>query len=280
LLVKTKALGEIDWSKTYAPDNPYNTGHAAIGVAPAGLQVTTSDNGYVAFGSCYVGQYNLACILKTDKDGNVGFCKVINDNARAYEEIIEGGQQTDDGGYVLVGHSSNGAPHGYMALIIKLNAAGDWQWSRTFQYTAKGYGAEAYAIRQLADHGYVMGGLLVNDISKVSTHGFWMARLNADGDEVWSHDYAEQDIIGYCNALAETPEGDILAVGGSHVGQMTLAKFSAAGTFLWDFNDESLPDAVGNDLVLTDDGGCVVVGSNNTGGSTLLMKVSDVYTVD
>ena len=281
LLLKTDASGEIEWSKSYAPENPYgDPGEPAINIMPAALQVTAPDGGYVAFGSCYVGLYNLACILKTDEHGEVEFCKVINDNARAYEQIIEGGQQTADGGYVLVGRSSNGAPHGYMALIIKVDAEGDWQWSKTFQYTAKDYGAEAYAISQLADGGYVIGGLLVNNITKVSTHGFWMARLNASGNEVWSHDYADQDIISYCNALAETPDGDILAVGGSHIGQMTLAKFSAAGAFLWDFNDESLPEAAGNDLVLTDDGGCVVVGSAGTGGSTLIMKVNDVYDPD
>jgi hypothetical protein len=281
LLLKTNAAGAKEWAKAYAPVDPYNStpGTLAINIIPAALQVT-SDGGYVAFGSCYVGAYNLACILKTDTHGNLEFCKVINDNARAYEQIIEGGQQTADGGYVLVGRSSNGAPHGYMALIIKLNASGNLEWSKTFQYTAKGYGAEAYAISQLADGGFVIGGLLVNNISKVSTHGFWLARLNASGNEVWSHDYAEQDIIGYCNALAETPDGDILAVGGSHIGQMTLAKFSAAGTFMWDFNDESLPEAAGNDLVLTDDGGCVVVGSAGTGGSTLIMKVNDVYNPD
>jgi hypothetical protein len=279
LLLKTDASGEIEWSKAHAPDNPYSPGDPAINVHPAALQVTT-DGGYVAFGSCYVGVYNLACILKTDGDGEVEFCKVINDNDREYEQIIEGGQQTADGGYVLVGRSENGAPHGYMALIIKLDADGNWQWSKTFQYTAKDYGAEAYAIRQLADGGYVIGGMLINSISKPLTHGFWMARLDASGNELWSHDYAEQDIIGYCNALTETPDGEILAVGSSHLGEMTLAKFNAAGAFLWDFNDEGLPEAEGNDLVLTDDGGCVVVGSARNGGNTLVMKVNDVYDAD
>ena len=279
LLVKTGATGEVAWSKTYAPDNPYDPGHLCVGNKPGALQVT-GDGGYVAFGSSYVGTYSLASMLKTDAAGNLDFVKVINDNAKAYDEYIVGGQQTQDGGYVLAGYSENGSPLGYLALLMKVDEDGNLEWSKTYQYPPDNHGAQGYCVTQTSDGGYVLGGLLVNDIGKSSSHGFWMTKVDDNGDQVWAHSYLNEDIIQYANAVCETPQGDILAAGGSHIGEMTLAKFTSAGTFLWDFKDADLPHATANGLVLTDDGGCVMVGSGNTGGPTLVMKVNDVFAVD
>ena len=277
LLVKTSPTGTVAWSKAYAPENPFVAGQLCSSSEPNALQVT-DEGGYVAFGSSYVGQYDMASILKTDADGNVTFCKVIEDKKK-YQENIMGGQQTQDGGYVLAGYSDNGSPKGHLALLIKVDESGNWQWSKTYQYPPDNHGAEAYCVTQTADGGYVLGGLLVNDIGKVSTHGFWMTRVDGSGNQVWEHSYAGLDTLGYSNAICETPQGDLIAGGGDARGYMAIAKFTGGGGLLWTFSDDSLPTATANAVTLTDDGGCVVVGSG-IGGGTVIMKVNDVYAED
>jgi hypothetical protein len=277
LLVKTDTAGQVEWSKAYAPDNPYDPGEYCVANEGSALQVT-SDGGYMALGSSYVGGYHLASILKTDADGNQEFFKVINDNAKAYEQVMVAGQQTQDGGYVLCGHSSNGAPHGYMALLIKVDAAGDLVWSKTYQYEAGDHGAEAYGVTQTADGGYLLGGLLINDITKVSTYGPWIAKVDLNGDVVWMRAYGNTT-VHYPTAFEETPQGDFVVAGAASAGPMMLAKFTAAGNLLWNFSDDELPNTTGRALTLTGDGGCMVVGSGISGG-TLIFKVNNVYAVD
>lgn len=275
LLVKTTPGIGIEWSKAYAPVNPYDAGGAlCVANQPAALQVT-ADGGYVAFGSSYVGGVSLASILKTDAAGNVQFHKVINDQSREVEELIEAGQQTADGGYILAGHGSSDA-HGYMAVLIKLDAAGNLEWSETYQDTVGGHGAEAYAVVQTADGGYVMGGELINDIAKVSTHGCWIAKVDADGAVLWFQDYGHGNTVHYPNALAETPQGDLLAAGEDSFGKPLLAKFNAQGGLVWNFTDERLPGANGKALALTADGGCAVTASGISGG-TVVFKVDNVF---
>jgi len=40
LLVKSDEAGNVAWSKSYAPDNPYSPGHYCVNNAPAALQIT------------------------------------------------------------------------------------------------------------------------------------------------------------------------------------------------------------------------------------------------
>jgi hypothetical protein len=275
LLAKTDAAGNILWSKAYAPVNPYDAGGDLCATnRPAALRVT-ADGGYVAFGSSYVGGVSLASILKTDAAGNVQFHKVINDQSREVEEIIEAGQQTADGGYILAGHGASDE-HGYMAVLIKLDAAGNLEWSKTYQETVGGHGAEAYAVVQTADGGYVMGGELINEITKVSTYGCWIAKFDASGDTLWFQDYGHGNTVHYPNALAETPQGDLLAAGEDPFGKPLLAKFNAQGGLVWNFTDERLPGANGKAIALASDGGCVVTASGISGG-TVVFKVANVF---
>jgi hypothetical protein len=279
LFVKTDATGEVVWSNTYAPENPYSPGDYCGPNLPYALDIT-SDGGYMAVGSSYVGGYNLASILKTDANGDLGFVKVVNDNAKAYDESIVTGQRTSDGGYVLCGYSDNGSPLGHLALLIKLDSDGDLEFSKTYQYPPENHGAEAYAVTQTADGGYVIGGELINEISKVSTYGCWLSKVDANGDVVWIRAYGHAMTIHYPNAIKETPQGDILAAGANNMGAMTLAKFTNSGSLIWNYSlPDGLPTAFANAMTLTDDGGCVMVGSAVT-GSTVIAKVNHAFHVD
>jgi len=276
LLVKTDSEGDVEWSKTYSPDNPYSAGQKCVINHPGALDVTT-DGGYVIFGSSYVGMYSLASIVKTDGDGNVEFNKVIDQDGRDNEQIIEDGQQTMDGGYVMCGHGSNGSEHGYLAILIKLAADGALEFSRTYQYTAGGYGAEAYGMTQTSDGCYVMGGELINSITKALTHGCWFQKVDAAGDILWTQYYAHgQETLHYPLDFVETPQGDILAVGSNYQGYMALSKYTASGILIWNFVLDNLPGGTAKDLTLTSDGGCVIVGSGVSSGC-VVVKIARAF---
>lgn len=279
LLVKTNDTGEVVWSRTYAPVNPFVTGQLCIRNIPGALDVT-SDGGYFIAGSSYVGGFDMASVLKTDANGEVEFLKIINDNDKDYNQIITDGQQTLDGGYILTGFSDNGSSHGYLALLIKLDAAGNTVFSKTYQYIPEDHGATSYAVAQTMDGEYVIGGILVNDITKVLNHGFWMARLDENGNLLWEQALGSTGGIYYPRTIAETPQGDLVAGGADGTGSMAVSKFSPAGALLWNFSlPAELPKAAANDLTLTADGGCVVVGSGISAG-TIVAKINNVFPVE
>ena len=275
VLLKLDSQGNYVWDKSFAPDNPYTPGKPCSPTVSGELCVC-SDGGFFAAGSSYVGGYVLASVLKTDAAGNLEFCRVINDNAKAYDQHIEAGQQTADGGFVISGYSANGSPHGYLALLIKLDADGLLEWSKTYQCVELGYGATSYAVTQTADGGYVLGGLLVNDITKVLNHGPFLAKTDEYGELVWMRAYGGSATVYDLRDIEETPQGDLL-VCGNKSGKLILSKFTANGDLLWNFVMTELPSVVGHDLELTPDGGCIMVGSGPTGGPTVVVKINNVY---
>lgn len=283
LLVKTDSTGGVVWSKAYCPDNPYKPGYFSSITIPFTLQVTR-DGGYVASGSSFAVYdtahkkgYYLASILKTDADGKVQFVKIINDNAHDYNQIILAGQQTQDDGYVLTGYSNAGSSAGSLALLIKLDSAGELQWSKTFQDTTESYGAQAYALTQTEDGGYVIGGELVGPIGKaVDTHGCWLGKFDANGDNVWFRYVGDAASIHYPNTFKETPEHDLLATGFLSDGKMGLTKFTSDGYLLWNYRFTDMAGMAGNDLALVPDGSCVVVGSS-TNTTTVVAQLTNVF---
>ena len=279
LLVKTGPSGDVSLSKVYAPVNPYAAGQLCINNEAGTLDIT-SDGGYFVAGSSYVGGYDLASVLKTNANGDVEFLKVINDNAKAYDQIITGGQQTFDGNYILTGYSDNGSPRGYLALLIKLDASGEPLFSKTYQYVPGGYGAIAYAIAETMDGGYVIGGDLVNNIGKVLNHGPWLAKFDINGDLRWEMMIPDAYNLFMPGAIEETPQGDLLVGGKDRTGTMAIAKLNAEGSLIWThLLPAELPKASVNDNPLTEDGGCVAVGSGISSG-TLVAKVANVFTAE
>ena len=278
LLVKTDSSGNEVWSKAYAPDNPYSVGNKCIINYAYAMQVT-SDGGFMAAGNSYVGAHHLATILKTDSAGNLEFIKVINDNNREYTQEIRSAQQTSDGGYILCGYTSD-APSGDMALLIKLNSAGNLEWANNYQDVADGYGAAAYTVTQAADGTYLLGGDLLNSIitvtkgqenSKTLGHGGFLAKVDSDGDLIWLKKYDKRTYT-----LEETPQGDIVVGSAYNAGEMMLAKFDSNGDWLWNYVLDTLPHANPNDIELTTDGGCMMVGSGISSG-TVIAKINNVF---
>jgi len=182
--------------------------------------------------------------------------------------------------YILTGYSENGSPQGYLALLIKLDRFGGLLFSKTYQYVPGGYGAIAYAVAETVDGGYVIGGDLVNDIGKVLNHGPWLAKFDADGNLRWELALPQEYNLFTPQAIEETPRGDLLVGGKDKTGAMAIAKLNAEAGLIWTFTlPAELPKGSVNDITLTEDGGCVAVGSSN-GSGTIVFKIANVFTVE
>lgn len=114
------------------------------------------------------------------------------------DDHLQAIQQTDDGGYILCGHSSSDSSgdkiensNGLLDYwIVKTDSSGNIQWQNTIGGSAFDY---LYSIEQTADGGYILGGYSGSDISGDKAdnsnggHDYWIIKTDAVGNIQWQN---------------------------------------------------------------------------------------------
>jgi hypothetical protein len=146
-LIKTDALGETLWTRTY------DDGDTFPDYGLAGAQ--TLDGGYIIAGGADV-YSNLGDVylVKTDTSGH----KLWEREYGGLTTCEEGHSvlQTPDSGYVVAGIIDLHSPDADVYLI-KTDASGDTQWTR--RYGGPDYD-EGYSVAQTSDGGYAIAGVI------------------------------------------------------------------------------------------------------------------------
>jgi hypothetical protein len=162
-LVKTDAIGTMQWNKTY--------GGGGGEYAKSLLQ--TSDGGYALAGSTY--SYGAGgddfWLVKTDSAGNMQWDKTYggtNDDS-AYALV-----QTADGGYALAGYTIPFNTTDFW--LVKTDATGNAQWNKSYGGTS---GEEAYALVQTGDGGYALAGCTYS--FGAGNGDFWLVKTDISG---------------------------------------------------------------------------------------------------
>ncbi|MBE8725374.1 T9SS type A sorting domain-containing protein [Flavobacterium hungaricum] len=179
-------------------------------------------------------------IVKLDKLGVVEWQKTYGGS---YADVLRSMEQTKDGGYILGGYSNSPQSGNKTEAgkgigdywIIKINGTGSIEWQRTYGGNGDN---QLYVIHQTEDDGYIVGGNSNSTGPLTSLGGmvgrgtdYWVLKLDADGDVIWSKtfDFGETDIL---TSLLENKDHTYL-IGGysqtedSHTGEGIAGK--AAG---------------------------------------------------
>jgi len=180
LLLKVDSKGDIEWKKVL---NDKGVGN--------GMNVKfilqTAEGGYVMSGSISIGGSGGVMMLKLDRNGNILWQKVYQ------QEIqwgISGGgvansvDETVDGGYVLAGTTSLGAGGGDV-FVLKLDQNGYIQWQVIYGGVVED---EANCISQTSDGGYVVAGA-TKSFGINGTYDFWVLKFDASGAIQWQKTY-------------------------------------------------------------------------------------------
>lgn len=165
-LVKTDDSGEVAWTQVLGEDRD-DVGHAVR---------QTSDGGYVVTGyskSFGARDYD-TWLIKTDGAGSLQWQSFYGGPA---DDRTIYGEQTDDGGYILIGYTRGFDAVGWDLFLVRADAAGEVTWHKTFGGPAEDTG---YTVRQTSDSGFVLTG----ETYSLGEGGgdMYVIKLNRDGD--------------------------------------------------------------------------------------------------
>jgi Secretion system C-terminal sorting domain len=172
--------------------------------------------------------------------------------------------QTTDGGYIIAGTTTSIGEGGRDVYVVKTNAAGDVQWTKTFGgATDNEYG---YCVQQTSDGGYIVSGdAAFNGFS--GEIDFYLIKLTATGDTSWTKTYGGN---GFESAFAvrQTSDGGYIMCGqtpafGTNNFKAYLIKVNTTGDITWSKAYDSYGYATGKDVQQTADGGYIFLGETD-----------------
>lgn len=250
-LVKTSALGEVEWQKTFGGTR----GEAGRSV------LETSDGGFLVAGYTYPNNMSYPFgfggeeiyLVRTDASGNLLWEKKFSGQSQWAYSL----EATADGGFILMGGITGNYQQVY---LLKLSAEGEKQWDSRI-----GGGRDvANALAVAPDGGYVVAGY-----TGATWHdSIYLAGTDASGAVVWQK-YISKTYDARANSVLRTSSGNFVVAGFAN-NQGYLACVDPKGNLLWEAFFE---DLVGiNAVVEAPDGGLVLAGTSQMSSTTALVK--------
>jgi len=285
------AQTNLTWNKTIGGD----------GYEELQTMIETADGNFVFFGShtsnvsgeitqssMGLSDYWLAKVDQTN--GNIIWQNTYGGN------LIDNGRvmiPTTDGGFLLGGHSSTGINGTKTEIstgecwncidywVVKTDADGNQLWDKTIQ--GNSMGDRMTALVETSDGGFVLAGYsdsgIGNDKTEANIGGddYWVVKLDITGNQLWDRTLGgtgdEQPF-----ALIELPNGSILVGGLSFslddgnrtapsrgLSDYWVVNLDANGTTLWDRAYGGAEADNLRDMILTMDGGVLLIGESRSG---------------
>jgi hypothetical protein len=235
--------------------------------------IQTSDGGYAITGattSFGVGEADVY-VVKLDANGNLQWTKTIGGKK---EDVSLSLIQTSDGGYAIAGTTrSFGA--GYADVyVIKLDANGNLQWTRTIGGPADEIG---FSLIQTSDGGYAIAG--PTQSFGAGKWDVYVVKLDTNGNLQWTKTIGgKKDDVG--TSLIQTSDGGYAIAGytesfGAGGLDVYVVKLDANGNLQWTKTIGRKKEDVGFSLIQTSDGGYAIAGATTSFG----VGEADVYVV-
>jgi len=166
-----------------------------------------NDGGYLLGGytlSYGAGDFDFL-IIKVNADGDSLWSRTFGG---LRSDICVSVLQTSDGGFALSGMTysfGRGSEQNYW--LVKTDVEGDSLWSKAYG----GEGSEhCLSSSQTPDYGFVLAGY--TDSFGAGGNDFWLLRVNADGDSLWSGTFGG-GIDEICHSVAQTADGGFALTG-------------------------------------------------------------------
>lgn len=248
-LLKLNSSGTPQWQKEVGcfslPPGSYSDGVSVQQTSDGGFVI---GGGTIGCGSASIcpSLSGIACALveKLDSAGRLAWARAYGAGFSA--STITQLKQTNDGGFIAVGSSTNSSQN-TGALILKLDGQGSVQWQRELGPGASSTQAYLNAVQQTTDGGYVATGEFFIPQGGTPHTSVLVVKLDAKGNLSWQHGFndlnSQGSPIGSEQALSivQTPDGGFAVAGtwsnsnqpGQCCAGALLLKLDSSGSIQW-----------------------------------------------
>ena len=236
--------------------------------------IQTADGGYAIAGTTtsFGAGLSDAYLVKLDANGNLQWTKTIGgkDFEDGYSLI-----QTSDGGYAIAGQTNSFGAGGYDVYVVKLDANGNLQWTKTIGGKKDDVGL--MSLIQTSDGGYAIAG--ATNSFGAGNGNVYVVKLDANGNLQWTKTVGGPgDEIGF--SLIQTSDGGYAIAGstfsfGAGDEDVYVVKLDANGNLQWTKTIGGPKREWGSSLIQTADGGYAIAGTTTSFGA----GGEDVYVV-
>jgi hypothetical protein len=262
-LIKTNSYGDTLWTMAYGGAD-YDYGRSVV---------QTDDGGFILAGSTSSFGEGLSDVylIKTNPYGDTLWTKTFGGVNYDYGYSVA---QTDDGGYIITGHTFSFGAGSCDVYLIKTNSYGDTLWTKTFGGVNYDYG---YSVAQTDDGGYIITGYTYS--FGAGSEDVYLIRTDPTGDTLWTNTFGGTDVDqGY--SVAQTDDGEFIVTGqtfsfGASWSDLYLIKTDTAGNMLWQKTFGGTNFDCGYSVKQTKDGGYIIAGQTKSFGA----GSSDVYLI-
>ncbi|MBK8586568.1 MAG: T9SS type A sorting domain-containing protein [Bacteroidetes bacterium] len=171
LVIKTDALGDTTWTKTFGGDMDNEYGFCVQ---------QTSDSGYIVSGvaSSFADVAGDMYLIKLNASGDTMWTRTYGGNGYEWGSYVA---QTTDGGYILTGQTPAFGAGGFDAYLVKTDAAGNLSWTKTFGGAGLEVGS---AVQQTDDGGYILTGQI--DSYGAGFGDFYLLKTDSLANVIWA----------------------------------------------------------------------------------------------
>ena len=260
-LIKTDSLGNQEWYRTFG----------GIGYEGSSSVQQTSDGGYIIIGctsSFGAGELDVY-LIKTDELGNQQWFKIFGGSG---DESGNDGQQTSDGGYIIVGSKAPPYSIAYDVYLIKTDILGNQLWSRTFGINSYDIGN---GVQQTNDDGYIIVGATGSGVS--SPVDVYLIKTSDSGNQQWYKTFGVSSNYDWGLSVQQTSDsGYILGGYISPLADIFAIKTDNAGNQFWYQTYWGSTSAeLASEIRQIQDGGYIILGTTYSFGA----GQSDVYLI-
>jgi len=241
----------------------------------------TSDGGFIITGYTFSYGEGLSDIwlIKTDDSGDTLWTKTFGGDQDDMANYV---QQTNDGGYILVGYTRSSGAGIFDVWLIKTDDTGEMEWSKTYGGVDSDIGI---AVQQTSDGGYAI--LANSDSYGAGMLDIWLIRTDSLGDTLWTKTIGDT-LRQASKSFQLTSDGGYIITGhtshpnpepdrvGELIADIWLVRTDASGDTLWTRTFESENDSEGLAVIETSDGSYVIAGYTwDYGWSDLVLIKTD-----